>query len=185
MMSPSLKPIATCTTARLILNELSLNDAAFIFELVNTDEWKKFIGDRNIHTEQDAKTYIQKIIDNPNVNYWVVKTKGQEIPIGIITFIKRDYLEHHDIGFAFLARYTKQGYAYEATVAVLKEVIKDSSHTHVLATILEENVSSIQLLEKLGFRFRNKIQEGNDLLQVYAVATDKLHAHIAHSAWKE
>jgi hypothetical protein len=32
------------TTARLVLDELTLSDSAFIAQLVNTPEWLKFIG---------------------------------------------------------------------------------------------------------------------------------------------
>lgn len=161
-------------TSRLILNELNLNDNVFIKELVNSPEWIKFIGNRNINTEEEANAYIQKIIDDQNVNYWVVRLKGNSIAIGIITFIKRDYLDHHDIGFAFLPEYSKNGYALEASKAVLNDVAKDSFHTHILATTVKENVNSIRLLEKHGFRFDTEIQQKNDSLLLYSASTDKL-----------
>ncbi|MDP4263576.1 MAG: GNAT family N-acetyltransferase [Bacteroidota bacterium] len=162
------------STPRLLLDKLTLRDTEFIYELVNTPGWIKFIGDRNIKTQEDAIAYIQKLIDNPAINYWVVKSKGQSIPMGIVTFIKRGYLEHHDIGFAFLPEYSKQGYAYEATIAILDDVIKDPLHTQILATTIKENTNSIRLLEKLGLQFSHEIQIGNEMLQVYAAMTDKL-----------
>ncbi|MGE5108317.1 MAG: GNAT family N-acetyltransferase [Sphingobacteriales bacterium] len=162
------------STPRLLLNKLTVSDTELILELVNSPEWIKFIGNRNIKTTEEAIPYIQKIIDNPAINYWVVKIQDQQIPIGIVTFIKRDYLDHHDIGFAFLAKYTKQGYAYEATAAVLNDVIKDAAHTHILATTVKENTNSIQLLEKLGFQFNNEINHEDEMLLVYSVTTDKL-----------
>jgi RimJ/RimL family protein N-acetyltransferase len=161
-------------TSRLLLAELNLNDAEFISELVNTPEWKRFIGDRNIKTREAANEYVRKIMGNPNIHYWVVKIQEQQIPIGVITFIKRDYLEHYDIGFAFLEKYTKKGYAYEATIAVMNDAMKDGTHSHILATTVKENVNSIQLLEKLGLRFENEIEREDETLLVYAVATDKL-----------
>ena len=112
------------TTKRLLLDPLSINDKDFILELVNTDGWKSFIGNRNINSQSVAAAYIQKIIENPDTNYWTVKIKETKIPIGIITFIKRDYLEHHDIGFAFLPEYFNKGYAFEAANAVLKYLLK-------------------------------------------------------------
>jgi ribosomal-protein-alanine N-acetyltransferase len=161
-------------THRLFLNEINLNDAEFISELVNTPEWIKFIGDRNIKSIAEANEYIQKIISNPNTNFWVVRIQDQQIPIGVISFIKRDYLDHYDIGFAFLAKYTKKGYAYEAAIAVLNDAIKNSNHEHILATTIKENNNSIQLLEKLGLRFYKEIENENELLLVYSVAADKL-----------
>ena len=161
-------------TIRLILNKLTVQDAAFIFELVNTPGWIKFIGDRNVKTTEDAVNFIQKIISNADINYWVVKLEDKQIAVGIITFIKRDYLEHHDIGFAFLPTYAKQGYAFEATLAVLTNLVKDKEYSTILATTIKENEASIQLLKKLGFTYRNEIKNGNDLLHVYAVYEGKL-----------
>jgi RimJ/RimL family protein N-acetyltransferase len=161
-------------TSRLLLNELSISDAEFILELVNTPEWIKFIGDRNINSIKEAGEYIQKIIGNPAINYWVVKMTGQT-PMGIITFIKRDYLDYHDIGFAFLSEYTGQGYAYEATMAVLSDVIKEPAHSRILATTVKENVNSIKLLEKLGFRYEGQIQNGNEMLFIYTISANFLN----------
>ena len=156
-------------TERLTLNELSLNNANFINELVNTPEWIKFIGDRNIHTQDEAKEYVEKIIENPNINYWVVKLKSQNISIGIITFLKRDYLEHYDIGFAFLPKYSKNGFAYEATIPVLNDAVNNHNHRQILATTVRENTNSIKLLEKLGLRYEKEIENGKDLLLIYSV----------------
>ncbi len=159
-------------TERLVLDEFSLNDAEFIAELVNTQEWIKFIGDRNIRTEEDAKNYVQKIIDNPNINYWVVKLKNSNLSIGIITFIKRDYLEHHDIGFAFLPKYAKNGYAFEATAKVLNDAINKRNHRQIVATTITENINSIKLLKKLGLSFEKEMEVGKDLLMIYSVTDD-------------
>lgn len=165
-------------TQRLLLTELTVHEAEFISELANTPEWIKYIGNRNINSKEEAIAYVQKIIDNPAVKYWVVKTRGQQIPVGVITFIKRDYLDHHDIGFAFLAEHTKQGYAFEATVAVLSDVIKDPEHLQILATTLKENTSSIRLLKKLGFAFNKEIINDNELLHVYSITKDKLRTDL-------
>src|SRR6267142_5225976 len=93
---------------RLFLTEVSFDDAEFIFELVNTPDWIRFIGDRNVKSKADASVLIERITDNPNVNYWVVKTKDQLTAVGIISFVKRDYLDFHDLGFAFLPHHAKQ-----------------------------------------------------------------------------
>lgn len=160
-------------TQRLVLNEINLNDAEFILELVNTPEWIKFIGDRNISCIIEANEYINKIISNPNTNFWVVRIKDQQLAIGIITFIKRDYLDYYDIGFAFLAKYTKKGYAFEASFAVLNEAITYSNYKNILATTIKANVNSIQLLEKLGLNFHKEIEVENEPLMVYSIIADK------------
>jgi len=162
------------TTGRLILNELNIADIDFIFELVNTAEWKKFIGERNINNKEDALAYTQKLIDNANISYWVVKLKENQLPIGVITIIKRDYLPHRDIGFAFLPAYGKKGYATEAANIILNDLVTDDNCTSVLATTIPENTNSIQLLEKLGLGFSEQITHDGETLLLYAAAADKI-----------
>ncbi len=160
-------------TQRLVLNEINANDAEFILELVNTPEWIKFIGKRNIGNITEANEYIDKIITNPKTNFWVVRTKNQQLAIGIITFIKKDYLEYYDIGFAFLSKYTNKGFAYEASNAVLNDAIKHFNHKNILATTVTTNTNSIKLLKKLGLQFYKEIENDMEQLMVYSITADK------------
>lgn len=157
------------TTERLELSPLELGDGAFIFELLNTENWIRFIGNRNINSDEDAVNYIQKIRDNLDARYKVVRLKDGLVSIGVITFIKRHYLDHWDIGFAFLPEFEKKGYAFEATKAVLDEVKHDKSHEFILATTLKDNVNSINLLEKLGLKYDKDILIGDDNLMLFSM----------------
>ena len=49
-------------TERLRIRPLSAEDSKFILELVNTEGWLKFIGDRNVKDLPDAIDYIEKIM---------------------------------------------------------------------------------------------------------------------------
>lgn len=141
------------STKRLDLALINTNDAHFIYRLMNTEGWLQFIGDRKIDGPATARKYIEQLMRKPDCNYWVVRLQSTNLPIGLISFLKRDYLEFFDIGFAFLPEYTKQGYAYEASEAVLQKIMQTSEHHTVQATTLPENERSIKLLQKLGFRF--------------------------------
>jgi len=165
---------ASISSDRLSLEPLSFNDATFIVELVNTPGWIEFIGDRNIHSEADAAIYIHKIKSNPNVTYWVVRLADPPSPIGIITFIKRDYLAHPDIGFAFLPAYSGKGYACEATRAVMNFIAADYDRPEMLASTIPSNQKSIHLLKKLGFNFQEEINVDSEILHIYSVSADKL-----------
>lgn len=157
----------TITTDRLFLERLSENDNDFILELLNTDGWIKFIGDRNIKTTEDAVAYIQKIKENANITYWTTKLKDTKIAIGVITLIKRENLEYEDIGFAFLPDYSNKGYAFEASMAVLKFLATKKSIFYILAETLPENINSIKLIEKLGLRFEKTIEIDDEILNIY------------------
>lgn len=156
-------------TKRLVLNRLTTQDAGFIFSLVNTPGWIQFIGDRNILTEQDAIRYINKINGNPDIIYWVASLKPHKTKTGIITFIKRDYLDYHDIGFAFLPEFGGKGYAFEATTAILQHLQQNTPHETILATTIPSNEKSIKLLKRLGFHFLKEIENDSDYLSVYSL----------------
>lgn len=167
-------------SSRLTIQPLAAADNAFIFELVNSPGWKQFIGERHVHTLEDADAYIQKILHDPKVQYWVVRSRELQEPVGVVTLIKRDYLDHHDIGFAFLPQQSRQGFAFEASVAVLQYLLPNYTSTHILATTLPDNVNSIGLLEKLGLRFDREIQPGNEPLLLFAAEKAQLSQHLQH-----
>lgn len=167
---------STYKTPRLFLRQLSETDGAFIMNLVNSAGWLKFIGDRNVHSMEEAVVYIKKILSSEAVNYRVVTLPGTDTAVGIITFIKRDFLEHPDIGFAFLPAFTGQGYAYEAATAVLDNLLKSGKYPTIFATTLLENSSSIRLLKKLGFTFSQEVIHKQDTVQLYYINAEKLNA---------
>ncbi len=46
------KAIYNQKTNRLTLRKLEEKDCSFILELLNTEGWLKFIGNRNVHNER-------------------------------------------------------------------------------------------------------------------------------------
>lgn len=163
--------IANLTTERLSLQALTTEDFAFIQELVNTEGWLRFIGDRSVHSKEDAIGYINKINSAPNIHYWVVRLLENQAPIGVVTFIKRDYLDHFDIGFAFLPPHNGKGYAYEAANKVLATVRLQPEHAVVLATTLPDNTPSIKLLTRLGLHFEKELAVDGKTVRVYSTAS--------------
>jgi RimJ/RimL family protein N-acetyltransferase len=154
-------------TDRLILEKIKPDDHDFLISLLNSKGWMENIGDRNIHSVNDAVLYINKILETENFFYWVVRIKEENIPVGIVSFMKRNYLGHFDIGFAFLPFHHNKGYAYEASNAVLAMVSKLPEHRKVLATTRPSNTDSIRLLSKLGFKFEKKMELESKKLHVY------------------
>ncbi len=154
-------------TSRLLLKLMTIEDYQFIKTLVNTEGWITFIGDRKVNTDEDSKNYIQKLLDNKNINYWVVTLKSNLTPIGVITLIKRDALEFQDLGFAFLPEFGGKGYAFEASAFLLDELKSSVPNQTISAITIPENNKSIMLLEKLGFIFKEKTVIENETLFVY------------------
>ncbi|RAU82620.1 GNAT family N-acetyltransferase [Pontibacter arcticus] len=148
-------------TERLILKPTSEEDAAFIFELLNTPKWKKFIGDRNVNTIEEAKNYIQ-IKFRPQLKrlgystYTVIR-KTDHAKMGICGLYDREGIEGIDIGFAFLSAYEHMGYAFEAAHELKRAGIEEFGIASLKAITAKENVSSQKLLIKLGFIFKKLV----------------------------
>lgn len=152
-------------TERLLLRELTTDDSAFIFTIVNTDGWLQNIGDRNVNSEKDAINYLKGPFESyreNNFGMWLIEEKASSIAIGLCGLIDRPLLEDVDIGFALLPQFTKKGFAYEAAKATMnyaKEVLKID---RVVAICNTDNQASIRLLEKLGLQNEKTIQMADD-----------------------
>lgn len=160
------------STERLYLREFTLEDVSFIIELLNSPGWIQFIGDRNVHSEEDAKKYL---LNGPLKSYkengfglsMVVRTDNG-LPIGMCGLLKRDTLRNPDIGFAFLPEFGGQGYAFEITDALLTFARQNWKAQKISAIALPNNSKSIRLLEKLGFHFES----------IFRLAPDKEELHL-------
>jgi RimJ/RimL family protein N-acetyltransferase len=146
---------------------MEMGDSEFMFELLNTEGWINNIGNRNINTLADATSYIEKINSNPNYLYLVFRLKETKHPLGLVTLIKRDYLEDCDIGFALLPQFQNKGFAFEASSKFMEVIVKDGQINKVVAITLPDNLNSIKLIEKLGLNYEKTITENGVKLSVY------------------
>ncbi|POY35453.1 hypothetical protein C3K47_15445 [Solitalea longa] len=161
-------------TERLILKEFTLNDTDFIIQLLNSDGWIRFIGDRNVKTHEQAIEYLgngpMKSYAEKGFGLWLVEEKSSTSKIGMSGIIKREHLENPDIGFAFLTAFEGKGFGMEITAAILRYA-KEKLNLPVLSAItLPDNEKSIRLLEKNGMHFIKKISSpgGNEELLLYS-----------------
>ncbi len=148
-------------TERLILRRLCADDAGFMLELMNDPGFIKWVADRGIRTTGDAANYLAEkslpSYERFGFGFYRVDLKETGTPLGICGLIQRETLEAPDVGFAILERFGRNGYAYEAAVAVMeygRTVLKLPTIAGVTAP---ENRVSIRLLEKLGLRFQGEI----------------------------
>ena len=162
-------------TSRLMLRWLELSDAEFIYQLVNDPQWLRFIGDKQVADLNGARRYIE---DGPRAMYRQfgfglnrVALKDNDTAIGICGLLQRESLPQADLGFAFLPEYRDQGYAREAADAILQHAYLILCQTQVAAIVSPDNLSSIKLLDKLGFRIDKKIriEPNHDCVDLYVI----------------
>ena len=161
-------------TKRIILREFIISDAPFVLELLNSPGWLDFIGDRNVKDLESANTYILDKLRKPytafGYGFYAMQLHNGD-PIGMCGLIKRDYLEHPDIGFALLPDFEGQGFAFEASKATLDYAKNKLKIPTITAITVPENMRSINLLTRLGLKEAgNLIHPGTEeLLLVFSI----------------
>ena len=130
-------------------------DAEFIFELLNTPKFIKYIGDRGVRSVEKASEFIEnryrQSYRDHGYGLYTVELKADKISVGVCGFVKRDHFEFPDIGFAFLPECEGSGYGFESANAMMQYGRETLHFKRVLAITSLDNDTSIRLLEKLGF----------------------------------
>ncbi len=152
-------------TARLSLHELSADsadDPAFIYRLLNEPSFLKNIGDRGVHSLEDADGYLRK---GPMASYlangfglYRVQVKASGEAAGLCGLVKRATLPDPDLGYALLPGFCGRGYAAEAAAAVMADARARLCLGRILAITDPRNIASIRVLEKVGFQYRENVR---------------------------
>ena len=155
-------PVIVVETERLVLRRLCTDDAGFILELLNDPSWQKYIGNKGVHTVEDAERYIRNgpvdMYARLGFGLYLVAKKASAEPIGICGLIKRETLDDVDLGFAFLPRFWRKHYAFEAASAALTHGKDVLGIARVVAITSPDNDRSVDLLERLGLRFERMVR---------------------------
>ena len=159
-------------TERLILRHATIDDAPFMFQLLNDPSWIEFIGDRGIKTVEDAKNYtVEKIIESYEKNgygLFLTELKKDKTPIGLCGLVNRPQIEDIDIGFAFMPNFKGNGYGYESASAVMDLGLEKWGLKRIAAITVKENIRSIALIKKLGLRHEKTFafDGGSDMVEL-------------------
>lgn len=147
-------------TERLLLRELTVEDDAFILELLNDPDFIRYIVDRGVRDLEGAREYI---LAGPVASYrehgfglYLVALKETGTPVGMCGLLRRETLPDVDIGFAFLHRYRGQGYAYEAASATVDHA-RALGLQRLVAITTPDNERSIRLVDRLGLRYEGVV----------------------------
>lgn len=175
--APVTRGAQVLSTQRLVLRELTREDAPFVLRLLNDPSFLRYIGDRGVRDLDDARRYIERgMLDSyarHGFGLWLVeRCDAGDAPIGLCGLVFRDGLPAPDIGFAFLPQWWSRGYAHEAAAAVMAHARRVLGLDRVLAIASPHNESSLRLLHKLGFHYERDVLMPGDTEAVALFACD-------------
>lgn len=143
---------------RLVTEE----DAELLYNLMTSEKWLKYIGDKGINSINDARKYILDKM-HPDlkkkgfVNHVIIDPETRSA-VGTCSLHDREGVDGLDIGYAILETYEGQGYASAGAQKMLELAFHEHHAEKVGAITTDENVSSCRVLEKLGFLHDGYIQ---------------------------
>jgi ribosomal-protein-alanine N-acetyltransferase len=159
-------------TRRLLLRQLSLDDAEEIFQL-RSDERVNALIDRTTATSiDDARQFINMIITAQKNNesiMWVITLKDNPKLIGAITYwniVKEK--DEAEVGYELLPQYYGQGIMHEALLKVIEFGFKTIRLKTIVADPKAINEPSVKLLEKCGFMKKGAIENGYIIYELKA-----------------
>jgi ribosomal-protein-alanine N-acetyltransferase len=153
------------TTPRLQLRRFDADSHAhrdFIVELLNQRSFIDNIADRGVRTADDAARYLR---DGPGASFarfgfglMLIERREDGEALGMCGLLKRDYLDHPDIGYSLLDRHVGHGYVAEAAAATLRWGWEKFAMRTIVASTAPGNEDSVRVLERLGFRDEGIVQ---------------------------
>lgn len=134
-------------TQRLLLRPFEETDYDDLFELLSQRKYDEFEAYPEI-TYENGREHLKYRLGSDEFFAIVLKENGRVI--GNVYFGNRDF-EAKEVGYIINKNYQRQGYASEATKAVIDDGFKNNVH-RVYAECNPNNTCSWQLLEHLHFK---------------------------------
>lgn len=145
-------------TKRLILRKLKLEDADQAFKnWCSDDEVSKYMTWSTAKTIQDTSNwlaFVQKVYTE-NINYeWGIVLKETNELIGSIgMYLKEEFDNRYEIGYAISKKYWGNGYTTEASRCVMDYLINQEGIKGFLGRHAKLNGASGSVMQKVGFRY--------------------------------
>lgn len=158
-------------TERLILRELTPDDAKDVYELNLNINNIKYTGDKPFRDEKEAKTFLENYKDYELNGYgrWYVIKKSTNEFIGWCGLKYGEMENETDIGFRFFEEEWNKGYATESAIACLNYGFKKLNLKRIIGRAMKENIGSIKVLEKIGLKYEKEVEFDGKEAVIYKI----------------
>ncbi|QDX93426.1 N-acetyltransferase [Brevibacillus laterosporus] len=143
-------------TERLVLREITEEDAEGIFAYFSNTDVTRYYGQENLESIEQAKKFVDFFANNYKEKRgirWGIERKGTKGIIGTIGF--NAWAPKHkraEIGYEINPEHWRKGYALEAMSEIVSYGFEVLDLTRIGAVVFTENEASNELLTKMGFQ---------------------------------
>lgn len=147
----------TLETERIILRQISLNDAKEVFERWTSDKDVEKYMQWELHKSIDDTIewlkFEESVKDSDDYFSFALIEKSTNYLFGAMALSYNNEYKMYELGYNIMKLYWGKGFATEASKKILefaKNVLKVDK---ILARYANENAGSQRVLEKLGFKY--------------------------------
>lgn len=151
----------TIETQRLILRPFTEDDAAASFVMNSDPEVMRFLGGVTVSSVDDVREMLQKHTftdyEKHSFGRFAVIHKETHEFMGFAGLKYIEELDEVDHGYRLIPKFWRQGYGYEASLPCLDFAFNELGLERIVAMANPDNIASISLMKKLGFRYEKEI----------------------------
>ncbi len=165
-------------TPRLHLREFREDDAAALYELNSDPEVMRYTGDQAFTDPSDAREFLRRYDEYARSGFgrWAVTDRKTGAFMGFCGLRRDRETGDVDLAFRLFRRHWASGYATEASRACLQAGFERFGLEEILGRAMRENLPSITVLQKLGMKYRDMVEDGGEFWLVYGVTKDRFEA---------
>lgn len=163
-------------TERLLIRPTIIEDAPFLYELMNSPKWIQFIGDQKMDTVDKVKTYIEEKMQPQFIklgftnNTLILKESNEKIGICGL-YCRENSLDELELGFALLPEFEQKGFGSESAARLIEFGFTQLFTKRISAITNFYNLDSQKLLLKLGFSFvKDEIEDSGEEVKIYILS---------------
>ena len=157
------RPWTILETERLLVRETTVEDVDRFYEIYSQPGITDFIENLFENPEDEkiyTRNYIKDIYGYYNYGIWTVIEKQSNRIIGRAGISPEDGCEYPDLGFVIDKEYQGHGYAFEVCAAIMDYAKNELEFNTIQARVKPNNLISVSLLKKLGFKINRKPHQG-------------------------
>ncbi len=141
-------------TQRLTIRETNLEDLNMLLKIDKQEETQRFLGGIKNKTKNERIQFIKNKINKFKEGYASSLTVClKKEPIGFIELKIDENYKDAELSYIFDHDYCNQGYCTEASKELIVVAFNELKLNNIYADTIEDNKSSIKVLEKLGFKY--------------------------------
>lgn len=154
---------------RLFVRHFDEKDIDIVYQYRNDEQCHKYQSYSSFEKQDLLKMFKEnktKNLFDESANFALVLKETNEL-VGEIFISKKNLGKEYYIGFTVIPKYQRKGYAFEIVSELLVEVAPKLHGYSFICTVYQENIKSINLIEKLEFKYDSFFNDEKGRILVY------------------